>query len=324
MMNRGVIGVNKNIFLSYSWKDVNYVNIIDSSFKAKGINLIRDERNVHYKQSLQEFMKQVKYTDYVLVIISENYLKSVNCMYEALETMKDDNYRERILPIILDQTDIFNLMGKASYIEFWQNEFSTIKSKLATLELENSGKIANDLKRIREISLNIGEFLDVISDMNCLSLAKHTSDNFQQIITYISEKMDTIPIDLEYFLVELSHSKYIELSYHPDYPRNEYKYKVVDYKIEKATQGLILILDLKRVETGESIVFSITDIQEIEMNDFSNRDFAKYYLKCLSRREYYSFVELSEYKQQGMDVDSNELRELSQKITYLYRIIIIK
>jgi len=71
----------------------------------------------NYKQSLKGFMKQAKYTNYVLVIISENYLKSVNCMYEALEAMKDDNYKDRILPIVLDKTNIFNVIGKASYIE---------------------------------------------------------------------------------------------------------------------------------------------------------------------------------------------------------------
>jgi len=81
-----------------------------------------------------------------------------------------------------------------------------------------------------------------------------------QIINYITRKMDTVPIDLEFFLAELSNSKYIELSFHPDYPRDECKYKLVDYKIETTTPGLILILDLTRINTGESIVFSITDI----------------------------------------------------------------
>jgi hypothetical protein len=77
------------IFLSYSWYNSNIADCLDILFKTKNITLKRDVRDVEYKQSIKEFMKKIRTSDYCLVVISENYLKSINCMYEVTEFIKD-------------------------------------------------------------------------------------------------------------------------------------------------------------------------------------------------------------------------------------------
>lgn len=78
----------KDIFLSYSWVDEHIANSIDSQFSYYGITLLRDVRDLKYKQSISDFMKKVRSTDNIIIIISENYLQSKNCMYEVLEKVR--------------------------------------------------------------------------------------------------------------------------------------------------------------------------------------------------------------------------------------------
>ena len=101
--------MDTTIFLSYNWNNETIADAIESYFKDTPITIKRDKRDLHFKQSIKEFMKQIRKTDYALMIISEDYLKSSNCMYEVLEFIKDENYKEMEtinLPLLLKKAII--------------------------------------------------------------------------------------------------------------------------------------------------------------------------------------------------------------------------
>lgn len=104
------------IFLSYCWKDESIADSVEKTFNEKGINLVRDLR---YKSSIKEFMKPIRKGDFSFIIISEDYLKSLNCMYEMGEFIKDESYKDRILLIVKKGTNIFNAIGRLEYSIYW-------------------------------------------------------------------------------------------------------------------------------------------------------------------------------------------------------------
>ncbi len=59
---------DKTIFLSYCWKDEEIANEIDNYFKSIGMNLKRDKRGVSYVESIKNFMKSIRETDFVINI----------------------------------------------------------------------------------------------------------------------------------------------------------------------------------------------------------------------------------------------------------------
>jgi hypothetical protein len=69
-------GLKTRIFLSYAWKDEGLADSIDTMFANAGITLVRDKRDVEYRGSIKEFMKQIRFTDYVILVISPEFLKS--------------------------------------------------------------------------------------------------------------------------------------------------------------------------------------------------------------------------------------------------------
>jgi hypothetical protein len=124
-----------NIFVSYSWENNTFVNKLDVLFGNIGITLRRDVRDVKYKQSIKSYMETIRNADFCLMIISNQYLKSENCMYEVLEFIKDKNYKDKILPIIYDDVNIYNAKDRLFYIEFWQNEYDKINKLLSDVDV---------------------------------------------------------------------------------------------------------------------------------------------------------------------------------------------
>lgn len=183
---------NENIFISYSWRNKTIVDEIDNDFKRIGIKLIRDERYIGDFESISDFMKKIRDSNYVLMVISDEYLKSPSCMFEVLELKKERDYEKRILPILLeDAKQIFKLDGKQKYIKYWENEFDETKKKIGFIDLINSGKLIEQLRVIERIGRDISDFLFTLSDMKLRSLKELKEKNYKPILDFIGCK-DTL------------------------------------------------------------------------------------------------------------------------------------
>jgi hypothetical protein len=176
---------NPDIFISYSHIDSEIVDRIDLSFKKFGITLIRDERDVKYRKSFTEFMQNVRKTDYVLMIISDSFLKSRFCMFEVLEAMKDMKYESRILPIIIDNAKIYNEIDKIKYIKYWKNEMENIEVELHDLDSIEKGSSIQTLKKHKEILTNIGDFINFIADLKHIRVSDIDEFSVNEILESI-------------------------------------------------------------------------------------------------------------------------------------------
>ena len=80
----GQATIGKEIFISYAWdgESEQIVNQLDQAFQAKGITIVRDKRDVGFKERIKAFMERIGRGKAVIVVISEKYLKSENCMFE--------------------------------------------------------------------------------------------------------------------------------------------------------------------------------------------------------------------------------------------------
>lgn len=178
------------IFLSYSWSDDELANDIDNKFAKIGINLVRDRRDLKYKSSIKEFMKQIRQGDFALIIISDNYLKSSNCMYEVTEFIKDENYKERIFPILKNDAKIFKAIERNQYIRYWQNEYMKLKEESSDIDEANKIDYIRELIRYEKIQRELPDFMSNISDMNLITCDTHiTEEDFDKIQVLLFEGM---------------------------------------------------------------------------------------------------------------------------------------
>lgn len=170
-----------DIFLSYCRKDSNIADNIYNYFaNHQNIKLHRDIFDIKKWDSIRMYMQSIKNMSYMIIIISDAYLKSVNCMYEVLEIMRDRKYRDKIFPAVV-YSEIYSPFTRIKYIKYWQDEFIKLQNSLKEIHVQNLGKLHEDLKRIQDISSNIAEFLDVVSDMN--------NPNIKDVCIRIEEKL---------------------------------------------------------------------------------------------------------------------------------------
>ena len=172
------------LFISYSWKDSKIVEAIEEKLLSMNIEIIRDRISLKFRDNLEQFMKNIKYADFSLILFSNNYLTSQNCMYEAIELLKLDNYKEKIIPIILENTDIFNVDSCIEYASFWKEKYKKLSSKLSTLDPEQRNE--DDLKVVTAIKNSVFDFLSDIRKINCLLLSK---DNINTVVNDIQRSI---------------------------------------------------------------------------------------------------------------------------------------
>ncbi len=164
------------IFISYSWKDEVEVDKIDSFFESIGILLIRDKRDVQYKDNLVDHMKRVHTTDFVMMIISDAFLKSPNCMFEVVEFLGSKEFEERMLPIRLPNATIFNARGQVKYFKYWEGEIKELNEILRGFDdlsgIESIQKELNQARNIKAILSRLFEYLKNILVKNFEDLEK--------------------------------------------------------------------------------------------------------------------------------------------------------
>ncbi len=280
------------IFLSYAWKNSNIADEIDNTFQGFGITFQRDIRDVKYRDSIKQFMKKIGKSNYVLMIISDEFLKSSNCMYEVLELTSLSDYKKRILPIVLPNAKIYKPKERILYIEHWKKELDDIKNELNKIELENATGLNEDLKIIDNIYSNISEFLKDICDLNNTPYEKLKSENFEPILKTIGHE----PYSLDEDLIEIQNmkdpqEKEIRLDeYITKNPRNPYanfylatlyekkkEYKKSRYYYEKYINNFKLGLAVA--------YYNLATIIHQHIGDYNTAK--KHYLKSISINPYY-------------------------------------
>lgn len=156
----------KTIFLSYNWHDGETADRIDRHLSGiPGVTVKRDVRDIGPWKSIREFMEGIRQQDYAVLIVSDSYLKSKNCMFEATEMMKEREYVDRIFPAVVEK-GIYDPLVRAKYIEYWQQECDKLEAAIKGLDPANAVDLAADLKRYKNIASSIGEFLSIVADRN--------------------------------------------------------------------------------------------------------------------------------------------------------------
>ncbi|MEM6963623.1 MAG: TIR domain-containing protein [Bacteroidota bacterium] len=172
------------IYISYAWGGASekIVNLLDNELQEKGITVIRDKRNLGYRGSIIEFMRDIGNGNKVIVVISEKYLRSENCMYELTQIYENKDFAKRIFPIVLEDANIYSPIGRLQYIKFWNDKIeeldTAIKSSGPGLNLTQIQQELNNYGNIRAAFDNMAF---ILKDMNALTPEIHRNQNFQTL-----------------------------------------------------------------------------------------------------------------------------------------------
>lgn len=179
------------VFVSYAWSSESnaIVDKLEQSLQEHGIRLIRDREEVRYKDSIRDFMRRIGQGKAVVVVISEKYLKSENCMFEMVEVVKAQSLRERVFPIVLSDANIYKATGRIGYVKYWESEIRELDEAFKTVRADNLTNLHDDLDTYSEIRRLFDGIADTLRDMNVLTPDQHEGSGFDELISRIRAQL---------------------------------------------------------------------------------------------------------------------------------------
>jgi len=129
--------------------------------------------------------------------------------------------------------------------------------------------------------------------------------------------------DLIFLLADLERFEYLQLSQQPDVPGKDelINHRLIGKQVIETKKGLILVLELENMDTGEKYNYSYPDIINVEMNNNWSEHMVKYYLTCINREKEYEINQLMEHQRLGVKLDRKELELITEGYTNIYRIL---
>ena len=164
--SKGAINMkDRKRILHISYKhDTDYesaMKSIQTGLEKNNIPYSIDEYDIMYRDSIDDYEKEIGASDRVIMFVIPSYLKSLDCMFEMTQMFKNGNVRERIYPVV-DMGGIpRNGDGLKQIKDFWQDE-KVRKSEQIKSEPGGSSFVMQEIEKIDEIILTLNAFWSFI------------------------------------------------------------------------------------------------------------------------------------------------------------------
>lgn len=182
-----------SIFISYAWGDEReeIVNQIDQSLQKRGLKIIRDKRDLEYKGSIKEFMERIGRGDCIIVVVSDKYLRSPNCMFELVEIAENKQFKSRVFPVMWHDANIYDPIKQIEYIKYWEEKRTTLATAIKTLDPANLHGIREQMDLYDRIRDKVSGLTSTLRDMNVLTPEIHRESDFSQLFAALEKRLRT-------------------------------------------------------------------------------------------------------------------------------------
>ncbi len=262
------------VFISYAWggESESVANEIDQAVTSAGINLVRDKRDLGFKGLIKEFMEQIGQGHAIILVISDKYLKSANCMFELLEVQKSGAFYERVFPLVLPDAAIYKSTGIISYLKYWEDQIEELNLAIKGLDsFADTQGIRDDIDLFTDIRGAIANLAATFRNMNTLTVEEMRTKSFAPLLELLGKKVGTKP-----------KSKYGKVLYHiPEMMQIQEWTRCI---VRLAWDELLLIENLK-IPEEEQVIDDIRLGEVMQVSLEEGRDGDTFEIKGLSSTE---------------------------------------
>ena len=187
-----------SIYLSYAWNDAATEDIIrklEPACENARIELIRDINEMDYGESISAFMDQLGEARGIVVIVSRKYLQSYNCFYELLAIYNNQQFRQRVFPIVLEDAGIFDDATRLEYISYWERQTNKLEQLLKDNTVKRVATVVKKLDLYADIRHHFDQIVSMLADMNSLTAQIHKNTNFDALLETVSERLGAQQVD---------------------------------------------------------------------------------------------------------------------------------
>ena len=180
------------VFVSYTWRNEESVTIVDrleQAFDGKDITLIRDKSELIYRDSIRDFMEQLGRGKCIVIVLSEDYLKSDSCMFELTEIADRGEMYDRVFPIVLSDTQLSEPLKRIDYVAYWEKKKKTLNDRMNEVGNEHLEGIRETIDLYTKIRNTVANLMNILGDMNVLTSDQHRDSNFSALFEALERRL---------------------------------------------------------------------------------------------------------------------------------------
>ena len=125
----------------------------------------------------------------IVVVLSKKYLESRNCMFELTEIASRGDVRDRVFPVVLDDANIYEGVGRLRYIKYWERKKKELDDEMSGVGGEYLQGIREELDLFADIRKTIAGIVDTLGDMNALTPEQHRGSDFELLFRAVEARL---------------------------------------------------------------------------------------------------------------------------------------
>lgn len=162
------------------------VECMYQSLMAAGIDSTVDQHDLDVRDSIREYEEEIGRSKQVIVVITPEYLKSIQCMFELKEIIKNGDIKKRITVIAeLDGIER-NADGLRKIKDYWQEEkvrkAEQIKSEPGQIKV-----LTDELSIINDVITELDDAWFYISQHLTGGIEEMSKDNASKLVSVIKK-----------------------------------------------------------------------------------------------------------------------------------------
>ena len=123
----------ERLFLSYNWKDGNvYADELESQLSSH-FDVRRDKTQLIANDDIYDFMADIANCENVIIILTAEYVKSLNCMLEMSFLVMQPDWKMKAMVLVIDDS-LYSTSRKMEIISYWRLRQAKLNSQLDTLD----------------------------------------------------------------------------------------------------------------------------------------------------------------------------------------------
>jgi hypothetical protein len=185
---------SRRVYISYAWggESERVAAELDTDLQKHGITVVRDKHDLGYKGQISSFMQEIGRGYAVILVISDKYLRSPNCMFELVEVAKNADIFERIFPVVLDDAAIYDPEQRIGYIKFWEEKYTSLDKAMRSVSAANLQGLRDEIDSYDAIRDHIARLTFLLKDMNTLTPEMHRGREFGNLIAAVNERLSQL------------------------------------------------------------------------------------------------------------------------------------
>lgn len=108
----------QTLFISYCWKDGNtYADELETQLKDV-FDVKRDKSQLIANDDIFDFMAEIADSDNVIIVLTSEYVKSLNCMLEMSSLVSQEDWAMKAMVLVIDDS-LYTIERKLEIINYW-------------------------------------------------------------------------------------------------------------------------------------------------------------------------------------------------------------